>query len=178
MHLKTLIQESSNGKEAAQKLLFHQTSAQLNSVAIRYVVDKSLAQDVLQETYIRIFKNLKQFEYVDENSALAWMKRITATESLRLLKKRKRWNTTDQIHPSDMVTESDAYATDEIMQALLILPPKQRLVFNMYVIEGYSHREIATQLELAESSSRALLTRARTHLQSIISKKKAYEKVS
>ena len=178
MHLKTLIQESSNGKEAAQKLLFHQTSTQLNSVAIRYVVDKSLAQDVLQETYIRIFKNLKQFEYVDDNSALAWMKRIAATESLRLLKKRKRWNATDNLHSSDAISDLDAYATDEIMQALLILPHRQRLVFNMYVIEGYSHREIANHLDIAESSSRALLTRARTHLQSIISKKKAYEQVS
>jgi len=178
MHLKTLINQAQQGKEAAQKLLFIQTSGLLNSVAIRYVIDSSLAEDVLQETYIRIFKNLKKFDYVDEVSTLAWMKRITATESLRMIKKRKRWIETDSLHRDNKPIQIDAYATDEIMQALLILPPKQRLVFNMHVIEGYSHREIAAHLELAESSSRALLTRARSHLQSIISKKKVYEKVS
>lgn len=177
MNLEALITEAKKGTEKAQKMLFQTTCAQLNSVAIRYVADQSLAEDVLQETYIRIFKNLESFEFRDDISTLAWMKRITATEALRLIKKRKRWQESD-VHSSALVTSSTAFANDHIMKALLQLPAKQRIVFNMYAIEGYNHREIGKELGLAESSSRALLTRARTQLQSIITKKRSYEKVS
>jgi len=178
MTLATLINKACKGDPKAHRDLYDCTSSKLHSVALRYVVDHSLAADVLQESYIRIFKQLNKFEYRDDNSALAWMKRITATESLRLIKKRKRWLLNDSKGVTEETVSPDAFQSDHIMQALLQLSPKQRIVFNMFAIEGYNHKEIAQHLGIAESSSRALLTRARVQLQSIMTKIKTYEKVS
>jgi len=119
MNLKTLITEARKGTKKAQQMLFQTTCAQLNSVALRYVADQSLAQDVLQETYIRVFKHLDKFEYRDDASTLAWMKRITATEALRLIKKRKRWQETD-LHDHPTIISSTAFA-DECMLSKVII---------------------------------------------------------
>ena len=146
MKLKTLVQSSQAGDKSAQRKLFEDTCDRLNSVALRYVLDASLAQDVLQEAYIRIFKGLSKFEYQDDVSTLAWMKRITVTECLRLIKKRKRWMLTDNASVQHHMEEAYDPVNDDIVRALLSLSPKARLVFNMYAIEGYSHKEIAEKL--------------------------------
>ena len=177
MHIKKLITQAKTGRSGAQKELYELTCARLNSVALRYVVDRSLAEDVLQESYIRIFKNLQQFDYRDDPSTLAWMKRITVTEALRLLKKRKRWNALDQSSTSSIVLSIDYNATDDITEALTRLTDRQRIVFNMYAIEGYNHEEIATQLSIATSSSRALLSRARGILKSTLTTTPKHEQV-
>ena len=109
---------------------------------------------------------------------MAWMKRITVTESLRIIKKRKRWLEISSMQDAAPSTMPKAFENDEILKALLSLSPKERIVFNMHIIEGYSHKEISHHLGIAESSSRSLLTRARTRLQTIIIKNATYEKVS
>ena len=177
MRIKKLIKQAKSGRSEAQRALYDLTCAQLYSVALRYVVERSLAEDVLQESYIRIFKSLKSFEYRDERSTLAWMKRITVTESLRLLKKRKRWTASDQSNPTDLTISTDYNATDDITSALTKLSDRQRIVFNMYAIEGYNHDEIASHLNIAASSSRALLSRARSILKNTLTKRTKYEQV-
>ena len=180
MNLAEVITYCKKGRSKAQRALFDLTCDQLKSVAMRYVVDSSTAEDVLQESYIRIFKAMSSFEYINDAATYGWMRRITTTEALRFLKKNKGWNDAmfEGAEINMPVVEQDhVLFRDELFQLLMSLPLNQRLVFNLYVIEGYSHKEIAEQLGIAESSSRSLLTRARFLLQSKIIKNDSYANV-
>ncbi len=147
------------------------------TVAIRYVIDRDTAKDILQESYIRIFQKIDTFEYQHDNATLAWMRQITAREAIRWLKRQKRWTQGDNTISSDTITASHPLFEDDLFHHLLKLPENQRVVFNMYAIEGYSHKEIAQKLQIVESSSRSLLTRARKRLASIIDKNEPYARI-
>ena len=180
MTLRELITYCKKGRTKAQRALFDLTCDQLKSVAMRYVVDSSAAEDVLQESYIRIFKGIDQFQYVNDAATHGWMRRITTTEALRYLKKNRNWHRAmnDGIEMEMPTVEQDhALFRDELFQLLMALPLNQRMVFNLAIIEGYSHKEIAEQLGIAVSSSRSLLTRARALLQSRIIKNDSYANV-
>lgn len=179
MQLKTIINQIKEGSPKAEKALFKNTTGHLMTVALRYVVDSSAARDVLQETYIRVFQQLPKFRYESEAATMAWLRMITSREAIRWLKKQKRWQNTDIQPFAGTIEQNHPMFEDEMYRCLLVLPTDQRLVFNMHAIEGYSHKEIAERLQIAESSSRSLLTRARKKLtQSIAQQKKSYhEKV-
>ncbi len=177
MTLQQSIEQSKKGDKLAQRMLFELSCDFLKGVALRYAVDESVADDILQEAYIRIFKNIIKFTYVNDAASMGWMRQITATESIRYLKKSKRWHQLSSEGSSQHKSVSTQAFEDEMYKMLLGLPDRQRLVFNMAAIEGYSHKEIAQELEIAESSSRSLLTRARFFLQSQLKKNDSYEKV-
>lgn len=175
MSLKTNIDQIKRGSSKAEKELFDASSHHLMTVALRYVVDQSAARDVLQESYIRIFQKLHQFQYETEVATLAWMKRITAREAIRWLKKQQRWKRTDTQLTEQTISKEHPMFNDDLYQNLLVLATDQRLVFNMYAIEGYSHKEIAKKLQIAESSSRSLLSRARKILVEQFKKKETHK---
>ena len=172
MSLKTNIEKIKRGSKKAEKALFIASNRHLMTVALRYVVDKSAARDVLQESYIRIFNSLPAFRYESEAATLGWMRRITSREAIRWLKKQKRWQNTDIQPFAGTISEIHPMFQDDLYRSLLILPTDQRLVFNMHAIEGYSHQEIAEKLNIATSSSRSLLTRARKKLKQQIEQQK------
>ncbi len=175
MNLEQLIILSAEGKADAQKALFLQTSNHLKSVALRYVQYSTAADDVLQETYIRIYNNLSRFRYESDAAAMGWMRQITAREAIRYIKQHQRWSEHDNKVPIINHHEIQPMGMDDMYQMLVKLPDNQRIVFNLVAIEGYSHKEVAAQLDIKESSSRSLLTRARQNLQDQLSKKQAYE---
>ncbi len=177
MILKKIISAASKGNARAQRQLFDLTCDQLKSVALRYVADHSIAEDILQETYLRIFSNLPQFQYINDSATYGWLRQITATEAIRYIKKSKRWTASTALNAQDNTTFNHVFE-DELYAILLTLPDQQRLVFNMHAIEGYTHREIAQKMDIAESSSRSLLTRARAQLKLQLTKIKSYEKAS
>lgn len=175
MHLQSIIENIRGGSVKAEKNLFLASNRHLMTVALRYVVDKAAAQDVLQESYVRIFQKINTFNYESEAATLAWMRRITAREAIRWLKRQQRWLHTDIQPYTKTITEAHPMFADDLYRSLLILPTDQRLVFNMHAIEGYSHKEIAEKLGIAVSSSRSLLTRARKKLVHQIEKEKAQQ---
>jgi len=175
MNLEQLIIQSAEGKQDAQKALFLQTSNHLKTVALRYVKYGTAADDVLQEAYIRIFRNLSKFNYENDVATMGWMRQITAREAIRYIKRNQRWSEHDNKVPVINHHEIQPMAMDDMYKLLTRLPDNQRIVFNLAAIEGYSHREVAEQLGIKESSSRSLLTRARQNLQEQLSKKQAYE---
>lgn len=175
MNLENTIYKCKKGDARAERALFDYTSNQLKAVAVRYLADAHGAEDVLQETYIRIFKNIQKFNYINDAATIGWMRQITATEAIRYLKRSKRWGKSDELKPKPQSFEMDVAFDDQLFKILLLLPSKQRLVFNMYAMEGYSHKEIANLLGIAESSSRSLLTRSRSFLKSQVAKMKRYE---
>lgn len=177
MTLHQSIERSKKGDKLAQRMLFELTCGFLKGVALRYIADESAVDDILQETYIRIFKNVEKFNYVNDAATMGWMRQITAMESIRYIKKHKRWHELASEGTSSLGSQPTKAFEDEMYKMLKQLPIKQRIVFNMSAMEGYSHKEIAAHLEIAESSSRSLLTRARFYLQNQLKKNDSYEKV-
>jgi len=174
MTLEEIIKKSKKGDIIAQRLLFERTCDQLKSVALRYVLDDGTAEDVLQEAYIRIYKSISKFNYINDAATAGWMKQITAMEAIRIIKKTKKWQAPTSVTQSpEQAIDSLAFA-DELYNVLLLLPTRQRVVFNMYALEGYSHKEISAKLDIAESSSRSILSRARSFLQLQLTKSDTY----
>ena len=175
MNLENLIISSSKGDQVAQKALFLQTSGHLKTVALRYVQYSEAADDVLQETYIRIFRGLAKFRYENDSATMGWMRQITSREAIRYIRQHNRWNEHDNKIPIITHHETQPMVLDDMYKMLIQLPDNQRIVFNLVAIEGYSHKEAAAELGIQESSSRSILTRARQSLQLQLTKKQAYE---
>lgn len=157
----------------AQQKLYEEYFGLLMSVCLRYSNDKDQAMDILHEGFIKIFKNIKK--YKPGTSLAAWMKRIMVNTSIDYYRKMVRRRTEDITEAFDLYSDNpDAISqmsSEEILAGVQTLTPAYRLVFNMYVIEGYSHREIAEELEITESTSRSNLVKARTKLRAYINKR-------
>lgn len=139
----------------------------LLSVCRRYARDEAMAKDVLQETLIRIFQHIGRYE--DKGSFEAWMRRIAVRRSLQWIEKSSFQHELQPVEMPDTGTvEPEVYGAlgaEEILELLNNLPAGFRAVFNLNVVEGYSHKEIAELLDITESTSRSQLVRARKLLQ-------------
>ncbi len=165
MELESIIAQIKKGSVSAERQLFDQTTDQLMAVALRYVLDEQAARDVLQEAYIRIFSSIQKFSYQSEAETWGWLQKIVVHEGLRWIKKDKRWAKLQNASPQPGITnQANTLHRDDKLEMLKCLRKEERLVFNMYAIEGYSHKEIAEVIGLAVGSSRSLLTRARKKL--------------
>jgi RNA polymerase sigma factor (sigma-70 family) len=137
-------------------------------LCLRYSGNSYDAQDILQEGFVKVFQNLKQFKW--EGSFEGWMKRIFV--NLALDKYRSRFHTISldemenagEIYENSDISALDQLSVKDILNVLQQLPDQYRLVFNLYVIEGMSHHEIAEILKIGESTSRSNLARARNIL--------------
>lgn len=143
-------------------------------IAIRYVKDENSAKDILQESFIRIFSSLQKFEYQSENAFMAWMKRITINEAIRWLKKYNNHfleveeNSQSEAYTSKNSNILSELYTQDLLAALQTLPQGYQVVFNLYVIEGFSHKEIGELLKISESTSRSQLSRAKNLLKQLL----------
>jgi RNA polymerase sigma-70 factor (ECF subfamily) len=139
----------------------------LMTVCRRYARDEAMAKDVLQETLIRIFQNIGKYEHT--GSFEGWMRRIAVRRSLQWLEKSSFQHELQPVAmPDEKLIEPTIYSqlgAEEIMALLKELPDGFRAVFNLNIIEGYTHKEIAELLGITESTSRSQLTRARKLLQ-------------
>jgi len=166
------IQQALRGEASAQRKLFEAFAPQAFRVAMRYCERRADAEDVVQNTFIRVFSQLKN--YKGEKGAFgAWVHRISVNESLRLLRKRRPvlfvesdMNTLEEVDTEPLVT--DHLAAADLRKLILQLPEGYRAVFNLHAIEGYSHQEIAEQLDITAATSRSQLTRAKRTLKNWI----------
>ncbi len=162
-----LIQDCREGVKSSQYLLVRRYASMLLSVCQRYARDEAMAKDVLQEVFLRIFQQIGS--YREQGSFEAWMRRIAVRRSLQWLE-RSCFNR--EQHPLEMPEPTadlpEVYAAlgaEDIMALVHQLPAGFRTVFNLYVVEGYSHKEIASLLGISENTSRSQLVRARKMLQ-------------
>lgn len=160
---KTLISNCQKGDKQSQYLLVKKYSRMLLTVCRRYARDESMAKDALQETFIRIFSNIKK--YKAKGSFEGWMTSIAVHASLKPFERKYYSN---ELPTNDFIekkwAEPDAYINlqkEEIIQQIQTLPDGYRAVLNLYVFEGFSHAEIAATLGISEHTSRSQLTRAR-----------------
>ena len=156
-----------SGDRAALRLLYDSYSGIMAAVGARYIVSEDDRKDVLQECFIKIFKSVAHFEYRGEGSLRSWLVRITVNESLRFLKNNAANDllVRDAELP-DVVEEPevDGISDDLINEFILSMPSGYRAVFNLYVFERKSHKEIAALLGIGESTSASQFSRAKAYL--------------
>jgi len=156
----------------AQRELYNRFAPKMLSICHRYTSSKDDAEDIFQEGFLKIFENLKQIKNYDLIEW--WMKKIFINEALRLYNSRKRINLVEDMSVLRPVPEaaygvSEKLGTDDIIKLIQKLPDRMRMVFNMYVVEGFSHSEIASMLNISEGTSKSNLHDARKTLQQKIS---------
>ncbi|MBK9735288.1 MAG: RNA polymerase sigma factor [Saprospiraceae bacterium] len=159
-----------NNERWAQKKLYEDNYASMMALTMRYANCNDDALDILHEGFIKIFKNIGKYQ--TGSSLQAWMRRIVINTAIDYYRKELRRKVEDldsayYLHTDD----ADAISTmssEEILKALQQLSLSYRSVFNLYVIEGYSHREISEMLNITESTCRSNLVKARTKLKQIL----------
>ncbi len=170
---KTLLKGCRDCERKAQRQMVDLLVPFLLSVCRRYEGAHAGAQDLVQESLILIFNHIEDCQ-PEEKPFMGWCKRIAVNVSLDKFRKKSipLEYLDHQELPHFLPPEIFAQlGVEEIMHALNLLPDNQRLVFNLFVIDGYTHAEICDMLHIKESNARTLLTRARATLQSIISTK-------
>jgi RNA polymerase sigma-70 factor (ECF subfamily) len=154
----------------AQQVLYEEFYSSLMAICLRYSHHEDEAMDLLHESFIKIFRSIHK--YKPGTSLGAWMRRITVNTAIDYYRRKVRRRTEDIDQAFDLSTEeADAVSKcseKEILAAIQKLTPAYRTVFNLYVIEGYSHKEIAERLEITESTSRSNLVKARSKLQDLL----------
>lgn len=162
-----IIQGCKDGREDAYRNLVDSYANKLMGLCVRYLRDRQKAEDAVQETFIQVFRSVNQFD--DSGNLIAWMSRIAINTCLKEIKKSKRMVFTEQtLHIENLPVMPDIdrkMKTEELLSILDNLPAAYRIVFNLHLVEGYSHKEISVMLDIRESTSRTKLTRARKMLQ-------------
>ncbi|MEM7371083.1 MAG: RNA polymerase sigma factor [Bacteroidota bacterium] len=175
---QTLIHACLTGNRKAKRALYEQYRIPMFRVCMRYAPSREIAEDLLQEGFYQVFKDLKQFR--GEGELGGWINKIMVRTALSYLRRQRKFGfqNSHQESPSDLFDGEASmlsdFGTNHIMKVLQSLPPGYRAVFNLYAIEGYTHKEVAAQLNIAESSSRSQYVRARHLLQKLLQ----HEKIS
>jgi RNA polymerase sigma-70 factor (ECF subfamily) len=165
-----LIQDCINGNRKSQKELYDMFASKMFVICLRYTKNEMDAEDVLQEGFVKLFNNLQRFR--GEGSFEGWVRRIfvnTAIEHIR----RKKLTTSVGEGLENSVVDKHKNALDNLYEKDLIssansLSDGYRTVFNLYALEGYSHKEIASQLGITESTSKSQFSRAKAILRGMI----------
>ena len=170
--LLKLIEGCKAQRPSSQRALYARFSGQLFATAIRHTNAREDAEDVLQDSFVKIFKHINS--YRDDFSFEGWMRRIvvnTAITHYRRNLKHTHHHDIDAVHatPGDLQNKNDAeFTTAELELAISKLPLGYRTVFCMYVIEGFKHQEIADKLGVDVNTSKSQLSRARKYLQNVL----------
>lgn len=172
LNIEEIVNGCKKGKPKYQKALVDRFSEQLYTVSLRYMGESNLAQDILQDSFIRIFKAINTFD-PERGSLGGWMRRITINVALKSLSKKKIQTTGIELDIQNMVSVNPQalsnMANEELLEIVQSLPDGYRQVFNLSVIEGYSHKEIGEMLGIKEVSSRSNLSRAKELLRKKLS---------
>ena len=154
----------------AQRKIYDHFVLSLYNTSNRILNDKLASEDAVQNTYIKAFDKIHQHDS-KKGSFSSWIHRICVNESIGIIRKKKKVEdlSNHEYIPDGKYTIIDTLDAEYILETMKKLPDTQRLIFNLYVIEGYSHKEIGELIGIGESSSRAYLTRAKKKLKSMLS---------
>lgn len=166
-----LVERCRKGDHQAQQRLFDTYSSKMYGICCRYVRNSMQAEDILVMSFTKVFERIGQFK--GEGSFEGWIRRITVNEALTWLRRSRTMTLAETDlekadHEPDYNRLSDHLEEEDLLRMIDKLPPGYRLVFNMYAIDGYSHKEIAEQLGISENTSKSQLSRARIFLQKLL----------
>lgn len=165
-----LIEGCLNGGRRYQRKLYERYYGAMLAVCMRYTSDREEARDVLHEGFLKVFNNLEK--YSRGTNLGAWIRRImvnTAIDHYRKMAKRPSLVEINQaVHEADLHDVVSDLSAQEILAMVQKLSPAYRMVFNLYVVEGYSHKEVAKALNISEGTSKSNLAKARVKLQQMV----------
>ena len=163
-----LIESCMKGDRAAQKVIYDRLAPRMFPVCIRYIGDREQAEDILQEGFVTLFTHLG--DYKGDGSFEGWARKIFVTTALMELRRKDALKMSEDLETvrgmkTEVTSQTQNLGYKDLMKIITQLPPGFRTVFNMYAIEGYSHKEIGEILGISETTSRTQLSRARLWLQ-------------
>jgi RNA polymerase sigma factor (sigma-70 family) len=163
------------GDPRMQEALYRRFSGKMYAVCLRYAAKNEDAEDILQDGFVKVFKSLER--YRGDGSFEGWMRRIFVNTAIEHYRKSHHMAAVSEHHET-MLRDTGLNALDhlsakDIMTLIQSLAPGYRQVFNLYVVEGYSHREIADMMGISEGTSKSQLARAKAILQEKIKESKA-----
>lgn len=166
---KALVDALRRGKNAAKRAFYEQFHRYLAAVCARYVSDDEVVKDLLQEVFIKIYTRFDSFDYRGTGSLQAWCRRIAVNEALQYLRSVRRLPQTPldeigELPEPDGTPDIADIPQREVLAMVRRLPDRYRTVFNLYVFEELSHKEIAEKLQIGESTSASNLHRAKALL--------------
>lgn len=168
-----LIDRCLNGERIAQRYLYDRYADYMMLTCYRYIPTEEDAREVMLDGFVNGFKNLDKFQYRGEGSLKAWLKKIMVNQCLMFLRKKTNvLATADELdYSNDPAIDTDAIARlnmKELMVLIHQLPGGYRAVFNLYIFEGFTHKEIGELLNISENTSKSQLHKAKTMLQKTI----------
>jgi RNA polymerase sigma-70 factor (ECF subfamily) len=168
LSLKQLIENCKIDDTKAQSELYKLFSSKLFAICLKYSRSYVEAEDNLQDAFITIFDKIEQ--YKNKGSFEGWLKRITVNTALQRYRNEKVFDILNEntIEDVELEVEDSAVSIDYLLQIIQELPNRYRLVFNLYVLDGYSHKEIANMLNINIGTSKSNLARARQILKQTI----------
>ncbi len=171
---KLVVEACIREERVAQRQLYEQFAGKLYAVSLRYMKGRDEAQDVLQDAFIKIFKNLHSFRF--DCPLEAWLKRIVINTALKAIQKRGQMPTIDIVDYHEELDQSpgnlglENLKMETLLELINQLPEGCKTVFNLYAIEGFKHQEIAEMLNITEGTSKSQFSRARMLLMEKIEK--------
>jgi RNA polymerase sigma factor (sigma-70 family) len=171
METEKLIRECCRRSITAQKYFFDKYASAMYLLCRRYMRNNESAEEVMMNGFYHCFTALEQFRFTNEAAFMAWLKRIFINECLQVLRKRNDLVVVSDEEAANITTNEtalDELSAEEIFLLITRLPQGYKTVFNLFVIEGYSHKEIAALLNVTEGTSKSQLSKARLVLQQMI----------
>ena len=168
---ESILKGCREGKRQAQKQLYERFVSPMFAVCLRYARNRDEAEDLLQEGFLKVYHNINSFR--QQGSLEGWMKRIMVNHALNQHKKNRKspfFEDLDDVNESEFLDLNDdlpftePIPADQLLSLVHSLPEGYRMVFNLYVFENYSHKEIASTLNVTENTSKTQLMKARRHL--------------
>jgi len=170
MEEKQLIEGCIRGDKTARKKLYELHAPAMMSVCLRYVRCRETARDVLQDGFVKLFTKIHT--YAGTGAFNGWVRRIFVTTALEHLRKNRKFEhhveISGNMKATDDISVIEQFSADELLECVANLPEIYRTVFNLHAIEGYTHVEIAEELQISDSTVRARYARARELLQKVV----------
>lgn len=166
-HTKHLIEKSKSGDRVAQQQLYQKLTVPMMGVCLRYMKNQEDAEDVLLEGFYKVFKNLNRFTYESEIAFFGWVKRIMINEALMKLRRNNEIQVmaiNEGIDQEVDISPLEDLKTAHLLKLIQSIPIGYRTVFNLFEVEGFSHKEIAVKLGITEGTSKSQLFKAKKML--------------
>ena len=165
-----IIQGCLENKASAQEKLYALYSRRMMAICLRYTRSRFEAEDIFHEAFIKVFRNIHTWQ---GGSFEGWMRRIFVNTAINHYRQnRKYFDHVDSSYAETMLSSTDSVIAElsnqDLLETVSRLPEGYKLVFNLHVVEGYNHNEIAEMLGIAEGSSKSQLSKAKAHLQKLI----------
>lgn len=167
MNDSTLVEKCIDGDQQAQRMLFDKFAPKMLGVCMRYAKNTEQAEDVLQDGFVKVFSKLNLYK---GGSLEGWVRKIMVNTSLDQIRKNGKFKNNVAMDPVDYKVEQNSFIleslqADDLLKLINSMPDGYKTVFNMFAIEGFSHKEISKELEISENTSKSQYSRAKAYLQ-------------